>query len=561
MNRDCAQFGSIAAAGFFAAAAGIFLSSAIGLRPAWASDSNSGLALAQPTEIVSHPVAASTDAAVKGKPYEAERILHTRRALADGTISTHDFSIREARDSSGRVLEEYDTDLPAATGKPPVHVVTESLFDPATRTMLLWNSLSKTGNLFHLPPQPPLSLNGQLPPAPAENPVSLGHRMIHGLLCTGYSVQKSIAAGAMGNATPLVTRHEWWIDNDLQVKALEILDDPLHGESTNELLSIHLGEPDLSRFHLPSGYTVHEIGQPGPPDRTAQTDEALDLAHAPALTHQAAIEMLASQDLERQKTGAAVLVKEAQASDDPVLKDNVAYRLERANVGLNEALSLASAATGSAEHECATLPDSPAGRPRFAAEIALARDWDTLGALYNRKGDAETARSYLESAWQLDPLAYYAFHLGRILEQSGDSVDAIAVYRAALQATGGNQLKEILRERIAALAGDAAAPADDAEETIPNAGKLTGSAFFDILYFSGAGSPTAAFVSGAEPLRVLVSAIAQREKADFALPDAGPERVVRRVEVLCGAQAGTDPSCKLRALGAHEARTLLENGD
>ncbi len=561
MNQGQARFGCMAAAGCFRAAAWIFLSLSIGLRPAWAGDSNSGSSLARPAEIVSKPADVSTDAVVQGKPYEAERILNTRRALADGTFTTHDFSIREARDSSGRVLEEVDTDLPAASGKPPVHFVVESLFDPAARTMLLWNSLSKTGNLIHLPPRPPLPLNGKLPPAPNEGAVSLGNRTIAGLLCAGFSVQKTIPAGKMGNAAPIVTRHEWWIDNDLQVKALEIRDDPAHGESTNELVSIHPGEPDLSRFHMPSGYTVHEMGQPGAANEVAQEDAALDLAHATALSHQEAIAMLASPDREQRKTAAAALVKEAQASDDPALKDDVAYRLERANVGMSEALSLAGTAVGSAEHECATQPASPAGRSQFTAEITLARDWDTLGAVYNRQGNTETARSYIESAWKLDPHAYYASHLGRILEQAGDTGDAVAVYRAALQAQGGDHLKEMLRERVTALAGDSAAPTDDTEETIPNAGKLTGSAFFDLTYFSGVGSPTAAFASGAEPLRTLLPIVAQQEKSSFALPDAGPERVVRRVEVHCEAQTGKTPDCKLRTLGAHEARALLETGD
>jgi hypothetical protein len=46
------------------------------------------------------------DAIIIEKPYEANRTLHTTRFLADGTVASHDITIREARDSSGRHLEE-----------------------------------------------------------------------------------------------------------------------------------------------------------------------------------------------------------------------------------------------------------------------------------------------------------------------------------------------------------------------------------------------------------------------------------------------------------------------
>lgn len=499
---------------------------------------------------------ASTPSVVTGKPYEAERIVRTRRSLADGTISTQNLSLREARDSSGRTLEEVDTDLPATASRPSQHLVVEDLFDPTARTVLIWTSLSRTATLTHLPAKPIFETHPK--PSPDEDALPLGHRMIHGLLCTGYSVQKTIPAGTMGNEAPITTRHEWWIDEDLQVRALDISDDPRRGLRTNELVSIKLGEPDDARFHLPSGYTVKEANPPTAATSDAPTDETLDLQHAPAISHSDAIALLASQDRKMQMQGAAVLVKEAQTTNDATVKGDVAYRLARADVGLNEALSLAHSAMENAEQDCAApTAASPAQRSQFTAEIALARDWDTLGYIYNRKGDSETAKKYIESAWELDPVAYYGSHLARILEQSGDTDDAIAVYRAALQARGSDALKATMRERLAALAGTSADSSAAQEEEIPDTGKLAGSGFFDIIYFSSAKSPTVEFAGGDEPLRALAAAIAQQEKTSFALPDTGPERVVLRVKVTCGAPAGTSSGCRLLRLGAHEARELL----
>jgi tetratricopeptide (TPR) repeat protein len=255
--------------------------------------------------------------------------------------------------------------------------------------------------------------------------------------------------------------------------------------------------------------------------------------------------------------GAAVLVKEAQANRDAAVKDDVAYQLARANVGLKEALPLANTAVDSAEHDCAADSATPARRAQFAAEVALARDWNTLGYIYYRQGDSETAKSYIESAFKLDPTAHYGSHLARILEQSGDTGEAIALYRAAIQARGSDQIKATMRERLAALAGASAESPAAAEEEIPDTGKLAGSAFFDITYFSSTKSPTVEFVGGAEPLRTLIAAIAQQERTSFVLPDTGPERVVRRIEVTCDAQTGASSGCRLRTLGAHEARDLL----
>ena len=427
MNEARQSFSQTAQGALLAAAALAMLLPAIGSHAAAAQSGG----VIPP---ITGTAGASAPSVVTGKPYEAERILHTRRSLADGTISTQDYSIHAARDSSGRILEEVETDLPATAHRSPIHLVVESLSDPTARTVLTWTSLSRTATLTHLPPKPIFESHPK--PSPDEGALPLGHRMIQGLLCAGYKVQKTLPAGTMGNESPIVTSHEWWIDDDLHVKALEIFDDPQHGERTNELVSIKRGEPDATRFHLPSGYTVKETNAPAAADSVARPDEALDLEHAPAISHSDAVAMLASQDRQMQMQGAAVLVKEAEASSDTAVKDDVAYRLARADVGLKEALSLSTAAVDSAEHDCATETAAPAQRSQFAAEIALAHDWDTLGSIYDRQGDSETAKSYIESAWKLDPAAYYGSHLAIILERSGDTGDAIAIYRAALQAPG-----------------------------------------------------------------------------------------------------------------------------
>lgn len=492
---------------------------------------------------------------VTGKPYEAERTLHIKHSLADGTMATQDIFTHEARDSSGRMFQEVQSDIPATSARSARQLIVDSVFDPAARTILRWTSMTKTGTLVHLPPPPPL--NGRPQPDLNDGAESLGHRMILGLLCTGYAVQKTIPAGSMGNATPITTRHEWWVNNDLHLKALEIFNDPRRGQVTVELVSLKLIEPDAALFHLPSGYSVHELGASGSAS-ASNVNPPLDLAHAPAVSRDEAIAMLASQDGQRQRAGAAALVKDARANADPASKADVAYRLARANVGLSEAEALATSAVESAERDCADQYGPVMERSVLTREISLARYWDTLGYIYDRQGDTDQAKSYIEGAWKLDPLAYYGSHLGRIDEQAGDTKQAVEIYRAVLQAPGSDELKQTIRERVTSLAADSETQSAASSEALAGVpAGLNGSAIFDVTYFSSTDSPTVDLVSGTDGLRALIPSIALREKDRFILPDAGPERVMRRIEVACGEPSQSSAGCRLRELGAHEARELL----
>jgi len=501
--------------------------------------------------------AESPDSVVIGKPYEAHRILHTKRALADGTLAAHDFSIREARDSSGRTLQEIQSEIPAAEGKPTRQFVLITLIDPVAKTSLVWTSMSKIGTLSQLRTAIPLGTNG-LPKKQEDNSVLLGHRMIHGLLCSGHSVEHVIPAGAMGNSEPITTRHEWWTNDELKFKALEIINDPQHGERTNEMVDIQQVEPDPNRFHLPSGYVVREANSPGSTQAgVPKADEPLDVAHVQDLSHDTAIMMLASQDKQQQLAGAAALVKEAQSSESTTVKDDIAYRLARANVGLAEAQSLAEAAVKSAEIDSADQSKSLVQRTDFHCEITLARYWHTLGFVYSRKGDTATPKTYIETSWKLDPLAYYGAHLARIAEEAGDTKSAVSIYRAALQASGGEQEKASIQARIDALAGKAGTTVAVAEESpLTGVTAVAGTALFDVVYSSSVDSPMTAFVSGTEALRNLGPAVAKAGAASFALPDHGPERVIRRMEVICSLEAASNSACSVHAFGAHQARTL-----
>ncbi len=499
------------------------------------------------------------DAIIIEKPYEANRTLHTTRFLADGTVASHDITIREARDSSGRHLEEMQAEIPAQEGRPAFQFVTVLLIDPAARTSMTWTSLNKVGTVIHFHPPSAIGLKGPKPGA-EDQQVLLGHKIIHGLTCTGYSVKHVTPAGIMGNAAPLISRHEWWMSDELQFKVLEIISDPQHGERTNELVELKRAEPDPSRFHLPSGYIVKEVNPSGLASKSPNVLASLDLDHAPALTHDEALVKLSSQDQREQLVGAAVLVKEARASGDPAVKDDIAYRVARANVGLAEVQALAESAVQSAEVESSVPLPARITLTDASHAIALSRRWLTLGYIHYREDETAIAKAYMESAWKLDPLSYYGARLGRLVEETGDTEAAVRIYRAALEAPGGEGEKSLIQGRIKALAGSSEV-AEAVVDRVPLTcrSSVTGTAFFDVLYSADSVQPMVLFVKGAEGLQSIKSEVAKAEADDFSLPDKGPERVVRRVEVTCNAEAPAGSSCSLRALGAHQVRTLLQH--
>ncbi|MDR3792669.1 MAG: hypothetical protein P4L03_04725 [Terracidiphilus sp.] len=493
-----------------------------------------------------------------GKPYEATGVQHNKRSLADGTVTTHDFAVSEARDSSGRVLEVVESDIPATSTHPATHLVVESLFDPAARTLLQWTNRSKIGTLLHLPPVPVVNVE-RTAPKTDDRSVVLGHRMIHGYLCTGHKTQTVTAAGAVGNAEPITATREWWIADELRIVMLNITDDARNGETTKELTAINPTEPDPARFHLPSGYTIREVKVPGSSTAGAlKPVPPLDLANAPALSREDAIAKLTSPTQSERLEGAAVLVKGAQSSPDAAAKRDVAYRIARLGIGLAEAHVLAGEAVKSAESDCAS-PSAPLARTMdFSHVVVLARYWDTLGYVYYREGDSVTAKSYIESAWKLDPLAYYGSHLSSIYSEAGNNEEAARILKAASQAPGSDELKGDLQERARALGGNAGGGEESTEpgEALANPSQFEGTAVFEETYSAGSKSPTVNFVSGAEGLRALIPALAKEQANSFVLPDNGPERVVRRVQVVCG--ASSEKGCRVRAYSATQARTLAQ---
>jgi len=135
--------------------------------------------------------------------------------------------------------------------------------------------------------------------------------------------------------------------------------------------------------------------------RTAPRDPALRYAHA-----------LAAVDAGSLRAALADLrVLLAATPDDPMLMNALGYTLADAGRDLDEAETLLEAALTVAPDEAAIL--------------------DSYGWLRYRRGDAASARPYLERAYRLEDDAEIAAHLGEVLWALGERAAARGVWDAA----------------------------------------------------------------------------------------------------------------------------------
>jgi hypothetical protein len=96
------------------------------------------------------------------------------------------------------------------------------------------------------------------------NREDLGTQTVSGVSATGTRTTITIPAGAIGNQAPIVSTREVWIATTLKVPVLIKSTDPRFGNSTAELTNIVAGEPDVTLFQVPAGYTITDRGRGGP---------------------------------------------------------------------------------------------------------------------------------------------------------------------------------------------------------------------------------------------------------------------------------------------------------
>lgn len=226
---------------------------------------------------------------VTAAPFSATVTTQTTQVLADGNRIERTASGTVARDGQGRTRRDMTLRSIGAwgtSGQAAPHVV--------------FINDSVAGAQYILQPDRKIARKMQHPRVrgrhglwtqPAESPAgaetantqsnltttSLGTQTINGVQAEGTRVTRTIPAGAIGNANPIVITNERWYSSELQIIVMTKRSDPRMGETTFQLTNIQKREPDATLFQVPSDYTVkqggpggrnhfrHGAGQPPPP--------------------------------------------------------------------------------------------------------------------------------------------------------------------------------------------------------------------------------------------------------------------------------------------------------
>jgi hypothetical protein len=222
------------------------------------------------------PMGAEMGRTVTGAPFTGTEVRTEQQVLAGGNTIQHQVQTNISRDSQGRVRTESEFTPPGATAA----VKRVSIHDPVAGMNHELNPQSKTAR--SMPTRGPGQFpgpNGQTPGGPRFNPRNangasrpvdpnvktedLGTQTINGVLATGTRTTRTVPAGTIGNAQPLVTVHERWVSSDLHIPVMVKTVDPRFGTSVTEMTNIVRAEPDSSLFTVPSDYTVTRGGPGG----------------------------------------------------------------------------------------------------------------------------------------------------------------------------------------------------------------------------------------------------------------------------------------------------------
>lgn len=216
---------------------------------------------------------------VTGAPYSATATHQSSQALLDGNTIQRSTTAQLARDSRGRTYTQQTmTGGPwAAEGGPKTVVF---IFDPVAGYSYVLHPEKKQAIRRPIKGSPGSKASNRNfedrshhGPGSEKNvtETNLGSKDISGLgAAQGKSITRTIPAGEIGNAQPIVSTSEIWYSPDLQIVVSSKRNDPRTGESTYTLSNIQRAEPNPSLFQVPSDYAIQDASsahrRPDPPE-------------------------------------------------------------------------------------------------------------------------------------------------------------------------------------------------------------------------------------------------------------------------------------------------------
>lgn len=200
---------------------------------------------------------------ITGAPYSALVSNSVVEQLPGGNTIQRMSTGQVARDSEGRTYEQITTTGGERLGQSGTRTMT-FISDPVAGYSYVLDS-TKMVAIRHAIRTP---ASGTEPSASSRSARTSSPNVVEGELptdsssgveATGKSITRTIPAGAIGNAAPIVSVSQTWYSPALQIVVKAIRNDPRSGQSTYALTGIVAKEPEASLFQVPSGYTVKDV--------------------------------------------------------------------------------------------------------------------------------------------------------------------------------------------------------------------------------------------------------------------------------------------------------------
>jgi hypothetical protein len=195
-----------------------------------------------------------SDSPVTNAPYSAVRRVITVKRNPDGTSSRSEATEDVARDSSGRTykagVRSWTTVI--AGKRVEMSETLVRIFDPVANTDTEWDTTEKVANIAHFPPSDTAANRHKLDAfsfdaiAKRLGGKNLGSRTVEGISVEGigYRTKDSM--------------HECWFSGELSIPILRT-NEYRDSTFTDRLENILTGEPDVSRYKVPSGYSINDV--------------------------------------------------------------------------------------------------------------------------------------------------------------------------------------------------------------------------------------------------------------------------------------------------------------
>lgn len=254
-----------------------------------AQNAGAGGSVAFSTSIV-----ASYSKPVTGAPYSAQIVTESVQPFADGNSIKHTSTSAVYRDSLGRTRREQNFNIvgPVQVSEIPLQFII--IDDPVSGIHYNLNPTKLTGTQFTISGTMGAASGDMLPRkvipddggsttityfssgdgvavggrggtisvAPGQvsagnvTTESLGADTMQGLSVLGTRVTRTIPAGQIGNALPILIITDKWYSQDLQIDVITVHSDPRTGTTTTALVNLTRGEPNPALFTVPPGYTI-----------------------------------------------------------------------------------------------------------------------------------------------------------------------------------------------------------------------------------------------------------------------------------------------------------------